>query len=314
VVVSPETWTSGNDEGPSSRPSLMIDIAANIRFARGVQVFFPSTTFPMVAGYSDPSSSLAIRYDQATSDFSLKGTVTLRGGEVFYVQRNFFLKSGKIVFNEGTDRFEPRVTLLAELRDRNENGPVRITLKADNAPITSFKPALSSDPIMSEAQIASLMGQNIFGTEGEKGLDFRTTAISASEFIPQLNVSRVLENKIRDAAGLDIFYLRTQVLQNWLIDMSQTKADNNANPLARYFDRTSIYLGKYLDDSIFTYGSMGLRESTPLVGSTTSIINYELGVELDAPFGRITWALAPEDWKTLTFRDQSLSLSWKLSY
>jgi len=128
-------------------------------------------------------------------------------------------------------------------------------------------------------------------------------------------VARVLENKIRDAAGLDIFYLRTQVLQNWLIDMSETaKVTDTTNPLARYFDRTSVYLGKYLNDSIFTYGSMGLRESTPLVGSTTSIINYQLGLELDAPFGRLAWALAPEDWKTLKYTDQSLSLSWKLSY
>ena len=315
VVVSTETLATGGGDESYERPSLMFDVATDVRFSRGVQVFFPSTSFPIVAGYSDPSSSLAIRYDQAASDFSLKGTVTLRGGEVFYVQRNFFLKSGKIVFNEGTDRFEPRVTLLAELRDRNNDGPVRLTLKADNAPLSTFKPTLSSDPIMSEAQIASLMGQSVFGTEGDKSMDFRTTAISASEFIPQLDVARVLENKIRDAAGLDIFYLRTQVLQNWLIDMSETaKVTDTTNPLARYFDRTSVYLGKYLNDSIFTYGSMGLRESTPLVGSTTSIINYQLGLELDAPFGRLAWALAPEDWKTLKYTDQSLSLSWKLSY
>jgi translocation and assembly module TamB len=314
VVVSTETLQNASEGGDTSRPSLYFNVAAKVRFARGIQVYFPSTTFPIVAGYSDPSSSLAILYDQEAADFSLKGTVALRGGEVFYVQRNFFLKNGKIVFNEGSDRFEPRVTLLAELRDRNEAGPVKITLKAENAPISTFKPTMSSDPVMSEAEIAAMMGQNVFGSEGEKSVDIRTTAISASEFIPQLDVARIFENKIRDAAGLDIFYLRTQVLQNWLIDMSQSKADSNGNPLGRYFDRTSIYAGKYLDDSIFTYGSIGIRESTPLVGSTTSIINYGLGVELDAPFGRITWALAPEDWKTLTFRDQSLSLSWKLAY
>jgi hypothetical protein len=314
VVVSTETLATGSDEPDSERPSLYFEVATNVRFARGVQVLFPSTAFPIVTGYSDPSSSLDIRYDQATSDYSLKGTVALRGGEVFYVQRDFFLKNGKIVFNEGTDRFEPRVTLLAELRDRNENGPLKITLKAENAPLSTFKPTLSSDPTMSETEIATMMGQSMFGAEGDKGPDMRTTAISASEFIPQFNVSRVLEDKIRDAAGLDMFYLRTQVLQNWLIDMSASKPTDNANPLARYFDRTSVYMGKYLNDSIFAYGSMGLRESTPLVGIVTSTLNYELGLELDAPFGRITWALAPDDWTTLKWTDQSLTLSWKISY
>jgi translocation and assembly module TamB len=312
VVVSTETLATGG-EVPASR-ALWLAVTTNVRFGRGVQVYFPSTSFPIVAGYSDPSSSLAIRYDQSSSDFSLKGTVALRGGEVFYVQRNFFLKNGKIVFNEGSDRFDPRVTLLAELRDRNEEGPVVITLRADNAPIASFKPTLSSDPIMSEAQIAALMGQNVFGTSSDNSLDIRKTAISASEFIPQLNVTRALENKVRDVFGLDIFYLRTQVLQNWLIDISGQPATVTGNPLARYFDQTSIYAGKYLNDSIFAYGSMGVQESAPLVGTDASIINWELGLELDAPFGRLTWALAPEDWKNLKFRDQSLSLSWKLSY
>jgi hypothetical protein len=312
VVVSTETLASGG--GETSKPALSLLVSTNVHFGRGVQVFFPSTSFPIVAGYSDPSSSLAIRYDQATTDFSLKGTVALRGGEVFYVQRNFFLKNGKIVFNEGSDRFEPRVTLLAEMRDRNDEGPVLIILKADNAPISSFKPTLSSDPVMTEAQIATLMGQNVFGTSGDNSFDIRKTAISASEFIPQLNVTRAFENQVRDVFGLDMFYLRTQVLQNWLIDISGQSATASGNPLARYFDQTSIYAGKYLNDSIFAYGSMGVSESAPLVGTVASIINWELGVELDAPFGRLTWALAPEDWKTLKFSDQSLSLSWKLSY
>ena len=314
VVVSTETLATGGGDDSGAKPSLTLAVGANVHFGRGVQVFFPSTSFPIVAGYSDPSSSLAIHYDQASSDFTLKGNVALRGGEVFYVQRNFFLKSGRIAFNEGSDRFEPRVTLLAELRDRNESGPVLITLKADNAPISSFKPSLSSDPVLTEAQIAALMGQNVFGTTSDSAMDLRKTAISASEFIPQLNVTRAFENQVRDVFGLDIFYLRTQVLQNWLFDISGQPAAVAGNPLGRYFDQTSLYAGKYLNDSIFAYGSLGIQESAPLVGTAASIINWELGFEMDAPFGRITWAFAPQDWKNLKFSDQSLGLSWKLSY
>ena len=82
---------------------------------------------------------------------------------------NFFLRSGKIVFNEGSERFEPRVTLLAELRDRDERAPRSPSrLKTDNAPLSSFKPTLSSDPPMTEAQIAVLMGQNFFGTSSRQ--------------------------------------------------------------------------------------------------------------------------------------------------
>jgi hypothetical protein len=171
---------------------------------------------------------------------------------------------------------------------------------------------------MSEAQIAGILGQNLLGASTDTSLDIRKMAISASvsasEFIPQLDMMRIYENKVRDAFGLDILYLRTQVLQNWLIDISGQTQNVSGNPLARYFDQTSIYVVKYLNDSIYTYGSIGFQESAPLVGTDRSIINWNLGVELDAPFGRLTWALAPEDWKNLKFSDQSLSLSWKLSY
>ena len=228
VVVSPSTLSQGG-EGVVEPPLVYLAVAANVRFGHGVQVFFPYSDYPVVAGYSDPSSLLAIRFDQASQDFTLKGNVTLRGGQVFYIQRNFFIK-------ERHDRLQRRERPLrsarhhlAELRDRNaEDGtPVLITLRVDNAPITSFQPRLSSDPPMTEAQIALLMGQNLLGATQNSAssvapiLDIRKAAISASDLIiPQINFTRVLENRDSEATGLDMFYTRGQFLQNWLIDLS----------------------------------------------------------------------------------------------
>ncbi len=311
VVVSPETLAQ--NIVITEQPQVYLAVAANIRFGRGVQVFFPSSDFPIVTGFSDPSSLLAIRYDQATEDFTLKGTVALRGGEVFYIQRNFFLKTGKIVFNEGTDRFDPRVTLLAQLRDRNDQGPVLISLRADNAPITSFKPRLTSDPIMTESQIALLMGQNLFGASSDNQFDLRKAVISGSEFIPQLNVTRAFEDKIRDTFGLDMFYVRTRVLQNWLIDISGQTSTASGDTLSRYFDQSELYAGKYVTDSIFAHASMSVQND-PLAGANKLGIDSEFGVELDSPFGLIQWTMDKKSWDKLLISDQSLSLSWKLSY
>ncbi len=310
IVVSPAVLAQ-KAKG-LEKPQLFLAVAANVRFGRGVQVFFPSSQFPVIAGYSDPSSLLAIRYDQAADDFTLKGAVALRGGEVFYIQRNFFLKNGRIAFNEGSDRFEPRVTLLAELRDRNDEGPVVITLRADNAPISSFKPRLSSDPPMTESQIALLMGQNLFGASSDNRVDIRKAVISGTEFIPQLNVTRAFENRVRDTFGLDMFYVRTKVLQNFFIDISG-QADRTGDTMGRYLDQSELYAGKYLSDSIFAHGSTRIRED-PLAGANTLGIDSELGVELDTPFGLIQWNVTPKSWDNLLISDQSLSLSWKLSY
>jgi translocation and assembly module TamB len=323
VVVSPAVLAQAAASG--ERPPLFIAVGAKVRFGRGVRVFFPYADYPVVAGNADPSSLLAIRYDQESEDFSLKGNVVLRGGEVFYIQRNFFLKTGKIAFNEDRNSFEPRVTILAELRDRiDEDGkqtPVLITLKADNAPISSFQPRLSSNPAMTESQIALLMGQNLIGVTADSRIDPLKVMSSGLEFIPGLNLTRALEDKVRDTLGLDILYLRSKVLQNLLIDVtgqviSPTPADaSREDALSRYFDQSEIYAGKYLSDSIFSHASAALSiRYDPLYRSNKLGIDSELGVELDTPFGLIQWSIAPKSWDSLLINDQSLSLSWKLSF
>jgi len=316
VVVSPAVLGGGSssDAPPRERSAVTLDLAASLRFGRGVRVYFPYKENPVVEGYTEPSSALRISWDQASGDYSVKGAAVLRGGEVFYIQRNFFLKSGKMVFNEETGMFDPRVTILAELRERNDDGPVIVTLRADNTPISSFKPRLSSEPAMTEAQIAILLGQNLLGVSEDESLDIRKAVISSSEFIPQLNVTRAFENKVREIVGLDILYLRTQVLQRWLIDISGDSEDATGNPLSRYLDSTELYAGKYLSDSIFAYGSVRLEDEDPLAGKDKLGIDSEFGVELDTPFGLVQWTIAPSHWDDLLISDQSLSLSWRLSY
>jgi hypothetical protein len=315
LVVTPEVLGPSAAPPPQENIPVFLDLSARLRFGRGVRVFFPYKDNPVVTAYSEPSSSLQVMWDQSTQEYSVKGEADLRGGEVFYIQRNFFLKSGKLVFNEETGMFDPRVTLLAELRERNDEGPVLITLRADNMPISTFKPRLLSDPTMSEAQIALLLGQNLLGISENESLDLRKAIISSSEFLPQLDIAKAFENKVRDMAGLDILFLRTQVLQRWLIDMSGSGegGDYYENPIGRYLDRTELYAGKYVSDSIFAYGSARLRED-PLAGALGLRIDSEFGVELDTPFGLLQWTIAPNHWDDLLISDQSLSLSWKLSY
>ena len=166
---------------------------------------------------------------------------------------------------------------------------------------------------MTESQIAMLMGQNLFGASSDNQFDLRKAVISGSEFIPQLNVTRVFEDKIRDTFGLDMFYVRTRVLQNWLIDISGQTTTVSSDTLSRYFDQSELYAGKYVTDSIFAHASMSVQND-PLAGANKLGIDSEVGVELDSPFGLIQWTMDKKSWDKLLISDQSLSLSWKLSY
>ncbi|MBL8968059.1 MAG: translocation/assembly module TamB domain-containing protein, partial [Spirochaetaceae bacterium] len=310
VIINPALFRPG----PPVRPEVFLDLDLAIGFGRGVQVLFPNKDIPIVSGYAEPSSFLSIRFDQATEDLAFKGTANLRGGEVFYIQNNFFLKSAKIVFNETSDFFDPRVTLYAERRERNEKGPVLVTLRADNAPIVDFKPRLSSDPTMSETDIAALLGESLLGISEGGTVDLRKAIIASSEFIPQLNATKAFERKVREALGLDLLFVRTQVVQRWLIDVSRIDPTTPTGDLGAYLDETELYAGKYLGEGLFLYGSARLREADPLVGSGLLRLDSELGVEFDTPFGLLLWSVkpTPAGLENLYISDQSLSLTWRL--
>lgn len=311
VVINPGLFKEG---GSGRKPQTFFDLDLDIGFGTGVQVLFPSEDLPIVSGYADPSSRLALKLFGEAQEVSLKGTAFLRGGDVFYIQRNFFLKSAKIVFNESTGHFDPLVTLYAERRERNERGPILVMLRAENAPASNFKPQLSSNPSLSEEEIAALLGEGLLGVSEGGEVDIRKAVIASSEFIPQLNATKAFESRVRQALGLDIFSLRSQVVQRWLLDISSLDRGTEPTGLGSYLDETSLFAGKYLDERTFLYASLSLREEDPLVPSGPLLLDSEVGVEFDTPFGTLLWSVKPtsKSLENLYISDQSLSLSWRL--
>jgi hypothetical protein len=297
---------------PSAGPSpLFYDVDLSIGFGPGVRVYFPSPELPVVMGNADPSSALTIKYSQESGELTFKGTTVLRAGEVFYIQRDFFLKSAKIVFNETADHFDPLVTLYAERRVRTDKGPVLIRLSADSVPLFDLRPRLSSDPPMGEGQIATLLGANLLGASEGEDFSLKKAVIAGSELVPGLDVATVFEEKVREALGLDIFFVQTQLVQRWVMDLAGLGTDRSQGSLASYLDDSTIYAGKYIGDNIFLHASAFFQKD-PLVPSGPLRLDSEFGIELEAPFGLLSWSVAPKTPQSLFISDQSLSLSWKL--
>jgi hypothetical protein len=309
VVINPGLFGSSGSSKAAATP-FGLDLA--IGFGPGVRVYFPSKELPVVMGYADPASSMRVVIDGQTGDLSFKGSAFLRGGDVFYIQRDFYLKSARIVFNETSDKFDPLLTLEAERHERKDEEQVLITLSADSQPISNFTPKISADdPTLTQAQIVNLLGAGLLGGSDGSGIDWKAAAIAGTEFIPQLNVTKTFENKVREVFGLDVFFLQSQVVQRWLIDISETGSTATSNSLASYLDGTSLYVGKYLGDSVFLHASASV-EKDPLVRMGLLRLDSEFGVDFETPFGRLMWSISPESPENLFISDQSLSLSWKL--
>ncbi len=314
IEITSETLASGR--GEFVRPSggaLSADM--QILFGKNVTVKFqPNISklkFPIFSGQTDPSSRLRILYNGNTGDFSIKGKTVLRGGSVFYIQKNFFLKTATVDFDEDSSSFNPLVTLKAETRTANAAGPVLVTVSAINVPLNMLTFRLESIPSYSESEIASLLGQDLVATNKGSNFDAGKALIENSDIVPQLDIVSLFKTRAQSLLGLDFLYMKTLVVQRWLYDLSGLGTSGETMTLADYLDNSAIVAGKYFTDDLFGQATFRMQES-PLAQSGNLRLDLELSLEWNAPHFLLNWQIRP-DLYNYFLPEQSLSVSWRIA-
>lgn len=308
---------SSGGQGISIRSNLAINIGKKVEFR------WPTDDIPIIRGLVQADKPLEIALDTSSHTFGMKGTANLKGGEIFYIKRNFYLRNGNITFNENQDVFDPLVSVRAEIRERDEEGePVRIILLVDNQPLSTFTPVLYSDPPKTDLELMSLLGQATSADASRETL-LKDTVVSATDILTQISLFRNAENGIRDLLGLDIFSIRTLILQNAILGPSMQTATDKAMTIGNYFDNTTVYMGKYLGSAIYADALMHFSYYDPLLAENPGerqavyqnlLFQPELGLEVSTPFFLLRWGITPAHPDTLFVADNSITLSWKFSY
>jgi len=87
---------------------------------------------------------------------------------------------------------------------------------------------------------------------------------------------------VRDSLGLDVFTIRTNLLQNILYEaIPGTGTDNAVSPIARYLDNTTLYLGKYLFDDFYLQGMLHFRGDLFSAGKGAVFLSGDLKVDTE---------------------------------
>ncbi len=314
---------------PEEPPTFL---TLNAETGKRVEFAWPSESYPVLRTTASPGGKLAITYRGDTGAYTVKGTAGVQGGEVYYFERSFILRKGSITFNEDQQNFDPRINARAEARewDPSTGEEIRIYLDADN-PLSKFTPRFSSDPPRSENYLMAMIGAPFITRAETQGLPLSAALIS-SDVVSQAWVLRPLEQRLRDVLGMDMVSVRTQIIQNLLV---QKIFGTTLNPL----DNTSVSLGKYLGNDLFLEmllrlqtqpvpGSSGLSVNTsgggvglppipantlptPGIGLTPQL---EWSMEWTTPFFTLDWIFQPQHPETLFLTDNALSFSWRYSY
>jgi hypothetical protein len=299
-------------------PSSQVIVDMTITTGRRIEFLWPNEEFPILQAHPASGNSLRVSSDNFSGGFELKGDIDIRSGEIFYIERSFYIREGTLSFNENETRFEPTIAARAETRDQIESGPVTISLVIDNQPLTSFQARFESTPVLSQAEIFSLLGQNIVGGETtESGQIAGAFGGAITDVISQFSVVRRVERAIRDTLRVDMFSVRTQALSNIFLQATGTAQSgrDGDSDFSRYFDNTAIFVGKYLTSGFFVQGMLTFRYDD-LVDIPQRGLKFEpdIGIELRSPLFDIRWNIVPTQPKKLFIPDTSVTIIWRKTF
>jgi hypothetical protein len=317
----------------SSRP-----VVTNLKITAGkhVECLWPNAKLPILRATADPGTVLLVTSDSATDSYTLKSNVNLRGGEIFYFQRSFYIREGTLTFDEDETHFNPMLTVRAETRDMMNNEMYTISLLVDNQPLLSFTPRLESSPSLSRVEILNLMGDSLAGVGGSgtynSNASARAVVSSLSDLALQFGVINTWQQRVRNFLHLDVFSFRTQMLQNAIINnlmpMSTTKGTatgstvegsntntgavtQKQNIFGTMIDNTSIMAGKFIGPDMYVQGML-MFSYDPNYSQLNGVrIIPDLSVELKTPYFNIAWNLdvVSDDRQNLWLNDNKITIS-----
>ena len=301
---------------PASRENIPFRVDLAITTGRNVEFTWPSAQFPVLRLLPVPSELVRIGYDSRAGSFSVEGDLAVRGGDLFYFDRQFLLREGQIQFAGEQNAIDPRVVVRAEARERDAQGePVRIILETDT-PLSRFGPdtiRLSSDP-PSAMVLDSLVRDPLVRGDGPDagGAAGMSAAAFSGDLLAQVALLRPVERALREALGVDMVSIRSQFVQNLVLDgFGAAPGAGPGNPL----DNTSLSFGKYLGSDLFL--TMLLRLDTPggqRDDDLPLLSDIELSLEWATPFFMLEWSFLPRNLNTLFVSDNAISLRWRWSY
>jgi hypothetical protein len=304
IILDVQGITAAMDQPDSGDIGIIADFT--LTTGRKVEFFWPTADYPLLQAAAAAGIEIKIASDSETGRFSITGDVDFRSGSLYYGQRSFYIREGTLFFNENEIQFDPRITVRAETRDRNDDGPVTISMIVDNARLVDFTARFESDPPLSQIEILSLMGQNLTGlpAEGGEGVRVPNIVFSGVDFLSHSLVFRRMERIIRSFTRLDMFTFRSPIVQNF-ISSRWNPVDNGER--GNYFDNTAVFFGKYFSSDMFFQGSVLLQYDANKLKMGGYTFDANLGIELRSPLFDIRWNIAPLKYET--FFDMSFTLS-----
>jgi len=290
--------------------SVAMNLDLDIAVGKDCEFFYPEkdNSFLNFTINEGEKVHLSLHNDKGEA-FTITGSLSIKTGRIYYFQNDFFVTNGAVNFTKAVadpeNTFNMTIDLTARLREYDSNGKqTDIYLILQNSTLDNLVPRFESSPAMSQAEIMQFLGQS-FIQSPENGVSLYSLASIATATadvfttlgIINQNTNYSLSKGMREALGLDMFSLRSSVIQNLVLSYLPGMSQNDDNMVSRYLDGTSIFAGKYFNSGLFGRASVSLN-----AGKTVKL-DIELSVNWDNELGSFSIFTSPGELSLLSFLD-----------
>jgi hypothetical protein len=291
--------------------ALEVITALTIRTGRKVMFLWPNSFMPLLQATAAAGDEITLTSNSLSGQFSLKGAISLRGGEMSYFKRSFYLRSGSLSFNENESQFDPRLSIRAEMRDRTVDGPVTISMIIENQSLLSFTPRLESTPALSQVEILSLLGENFSGSKDTDDQIQSPFTSSAVDLFSQIILVRRFENFMRDKVlHVDMFSMRAPIVQNYLYLTNRPEDQQTQLRVGNLFDNTSLFIGKYIGSDMFAQVMLNMRYDENRAQFQGLTLEPEFNLEFNTPLFVIQWQMRVNNLEYLWTQPAAIKDLW----
>ena len=226
------------------------------------RVLYPAGDDPIVSIMLQEDSSVYAYNDNST--FYCSGNVDIRGGEIYYFQKYFYITSGSLSFDDPTS-FNPKINLRATLRDYDSSSEkVEIYLVMKDNTFDNLSPTLESSPSKDLSEIMEILGQSILSSDTYGSMSVSSVASLVTEGFDILsrlgivtsgsNPLSSLSSSLKSVFGVDTFSLHSNILNNIVTDTISQATQSGVgtySPMARFLSGTTLNIGKYLSQNLY---------------------------------------------------------------
>ena len=289
--------------------SVAMNLDLDITAGKDCEFFYPEKDNSFMNFTVNEGEKVHLDLDNDGDGFTITGSLSVKTGRIYYFQNDFFVTDGAVKFTKAVadpeKTFNMTIDMTARLREYDSNGKqTDIYLILQNSTLDNLVPRFESSPAMSQAEIMQFLGQS-FIQSPENGVSLYSLASIATATADAFTTLGLLNQDsnyslskgMREALGLDMFSLRSSVIQNLVLSYLPGMGQNDYNMVSRYLDGTSIFAGKYFNSGLFGRASVSLN-----AGKTVKF-DIELSVNWDNEIGSFSIFTSPGELSLFNFLD-----------